>query len=417
MTEPLPHNEDYAAMDSSADSPLSCVGLLARVGFRAVLGSIMGLWLCYFALITLRSLLIDSEYFAEMATHRLVVVAAGIVITLLAWAILRMFDKHALGWRIGAALVVMMPAALLLAMINQRVFADLDQRIIGQVRNPAEVQIRHDTAGNMLIDLPDPPGLSPDQLDALQQKMTEHSWWQQTTDIAIGRYFLLLAWAALYFALAYAAEARLAERRQGEFRRAAKAAELLSLRYQINPHFLFNTLNSLSALVMTKRVEAAEEMIQTLSTFYRRSLAGDPTAEVKLSEEIALQQLYLKIESVRFPKRLRAEFVIPPHLESALVPGMILQPLVENSVKYAVAHNQKPTVITIEACENAGELFLTVCDNGEGKAQVKGANSGFGIGLANVRDRLAARFGDSAHVEFGPYDDGYRTIIRLPLNV
>ncbi|MEY2943625.1 MAG: hypothetical protein RLY97_1639 [Pseudomonadota bacterium] len=404
-----------------SSSIIAPVSYTPRVSFRAVLGSIMGLWLCYFALITLRSLLIDSEYFAEMAAHRLVVVSAGIVITGLAWVILRLFDARALGWRIAAALVVMIPAALVLAMVNQRVFADLDQRIIGQVRNPSEVQIRHDTAGNILIDLPDPPGLSPDQLDALQQKMTEHGWWQQTTDIAIGRYFLLLAWAALYFALAYAAEARLAERREGEFRRAAKAAELQSLRYQINPHFLFNTLNSLSALVITKRADAAEEMIQTLSIFYRRSLAGDPTAEVTLREEIALQQLYLKIEEVRFPKRLRAEYAIPAYLENAKVPGMILQPLVENSVKYAVAPSQKPTIIWIEAKEEAGELHVIVRDNGKidaGKvAQEKPANHGFGIGLANVRDRLAALFGDRAAVESGPTDDGYRTVIRLPLNV
>jgi two-component system, LytTR family, sensor kinase len=117
--------------------------------------------------------------------------------------------------------------------------------------------------------------------------------WKQLADLALGRYFTLLAWVALYFALGNAEAARAAERREGEFRRAAKASELRSLRYQVNPHFLFNTLNSLSALVMTGKAEAAEEMIQTLSTFYRRSLADDPTADLSLAEEVAMQRHYL----------------------------------------------------------------------------------------------------------------------------
>jgi LytS/YehU family sensor histidine kinase len=116
-------------------------------------------------------------------------------------------------------------------------------------------------------------------------------------------------------------EGRAAERREGTYRRAAKAAELRSLRYQVNPHFLFNTLNSLSALVLTGKTQAAERMIQTISTFYRRSLADDPTADVPLREEFALQKLYLDIEAVRFPHRLRAVYKLPPELEDAKVPG------------------------------------------------------------------------------------------------
>src|SRR5690606_38520525 len=155
-----------------------------------------------------------------------------------------------------------------------------------------------------------------------------------------------------------------AERREGEYRRAAKAAELRSLRYQVNPHFLFNTLNSLSALVLTGRTQAAERMIQTISTFYRRSLAGDPTADVPLREEFALQKLYLDIESVRFPQRLRVVAELPPALEDAEIPGMILQPLVENSVKHAVALSPGQVTITIAAREEGGRLVVTVGGDG-----------------------------------------------------
>lgn len=386
----------------------------ARVPTRAVLISIAGIWLCYLGLITLRSLLLDRAYFSEMLGLRSLVTLAGMGVTALAWLILRLFDNARVSLRMGIALVVMLPAALGLAMINRQVFSGLDQKILQEKRNPTEVQIRHDTAGNVLVDIPDPPQLTPDQLAALQKKFAEQALWRQLTDIAIGRYFLLLAWAALYFAMVTAEQARAAERREGEYKRAAKAAELRSLRYQVNPHFLFNTLNSLSSLVMTGRGQAAEKMIQALSSFYRRSLADDPTGDVGLDQEVALQRAYLEIESARFPDRLVTRFEIPQELDSASVPGMILQPLVENAVKYAVAPTRKPVTVTIAAWEEAGCLAVAVTDSGPGGK--KDPKSGFGIGLANVRDRLEARYGAEASLTAGPTETGgWQAVIRLPL--
>lgn len=376
-----------------------------------VFASIAGLWLCYFLFITLRSVLIDGTDLIEMGIRRLVVVAAGVLVTLGAWLLLRLFDRRALAVKIPAALIVMLPAALALAMINQAVFAPIDQQILSQNPHPNDVGIRHDTAGNLLVDLPDPPGLTPDQVTQLQRQLTEASIWRQTTDIAISRYFLLLAWAALYFALVNAEQARVAERREGEYRRAAKAAELRSLRYQINPHFLFNTLNSLSSLVITGRTEAAERMIQTLASFYRQGLSEDPTSDHPLSAEIELQQHYLEIEAVRFPDRLRLEVDVPDELANRPVPGMILQPLVENAVKYGVARSSGPVTITIAAKSEFGRLVLSVADNGPVAAP---AEHGFGIGLANVRDRLRARFGEEALLTSGPVPGGYRTELRIP---
>jgi two-component system, LytTR family, sensor kinase len=382
-----------------------------RVPARIVLISVAGLWLCYYVLITLRSLVIDDEFLIETSWRRGVVTVAGMVITCLAWAIIRLFDQRRLGVRIAAALIVMLPTAAALAVINQRAFAPIERRMNARFADPAAISIRHDTSGNILIDLPNPPSLPRAQIETIQKKLDEQGIWRQLTDIAIGRYFLLIAWAALYLALGNAERVKAAERREGEFRRAAKAAELLSLRYQVNPHFLFNTLNSLSALVMTGKAEAAETMIQTLSTFYRRSLAGDPTGDQPLCEEIALQRLYLEIETVRFPHRLRVAFAIPDELADAAVPGMILQPLIENSVKYAVAASHQPVTVTISAAAQAGHLAICVSDDGPGKS----APGGCGIGLANVRDRLAVRFGDDASLETGPAPGGYRTVIRMPL--
>ncbi len=386
----------------------------ARVPTRTVLISIAGIWLCYLALITLRSLLLDRSYFFEMLGLRTVVTLAGMAVTALAWVILRLFDNARTSLRIGLALVVMMPAALGLAMVNRQIFSGLDQKILGQQRNPTEVQIRHDTAGNVLVDVPDPPQLTPQQLADLQRKFAEQALWRQLTDIAIGRYFLLLAWAALYFAMVAAEQARAAERREGEYKRAAKASELRSLRYQVNPHFLFNTLNSLSALVMTGKGPAAEKMIQSLSNFYRRSLAEDPTGDIGLDQEVALQRAYLEIEAARFPERLVTRIEVPQALETASVPGLILQPLVENAVKYAVSPTSRPVTVTISAREEYGRLVIEVSDDGPGAPH--GGKAGFGIGLANVRDRLEARYGDAASLVAGPADGGgWRAVLRLPL--
>jgi two-component system, LytTR family, sensor kinase len=379
---------------------------------RLVLASIAGLWLFYYLLITLRSVIMDDIFVLEMSWRRALVTLAGMAVTVLAWGIIRQFDRKRLGWRVAAALVVMLPASISLAMINQRVFAPVEQKLAEKFANPTEVGVRHDTSGNVLIDVPDPPSIPRAQIEEIQKKLNEQGLWKQLSDVAIGRYFLLIAWAALYFALFNAEQARVAERREGEYRRAAKAAELRSLRYQVNPHFLFNTLNSLSALVLTGKAQAAEQMIQTLSTFYRRSLAEDPTGMVSLEAEVALQRAYLEIEAVRFPERLVAEIEIPRELLAAEVPGMILQPLVENSVKYGVAPVGRAVTVRIAAREEYGQLVLEVADNGKGAA----GKGGLGIGLTNVRDRLEARYGEAASLVSGAAEGGgWRTEIRLPL--
>jgi two-component sensor histidine kinase len=446
-----------------------------HVPARAVLLSAAALWFTYFLLITLRGAVTYQGEFAELLWRRALVTLAGIAVTLLAWPVLRRFDGRSNSVRIAAALIIMLPAAVALAAINQQAFAPVERKMIEReakaVQAQAEaavkairaqqaghsdpmppmpptpnVRSRPDVSGNMLIDVtdpalpdfptevpeppapPEPPAsaeppepadaeakeLPPQLASVVIHKMTEdQGLWKQLTDVALGRYFLLIAWAGLYLALGNAEMARASERREGEYKRAAKAAELRSLRYQVNPHFLFNTLNSLSALVMVGRTEQAEKMIQTISSFYRHSLAGDPSADVRLADEIALQRHYLEIEAVRFPERLVCEFDVPEGLDSACVPGMILQPLVENSIKYGVSASTRPVTIRIAAQEAGGRLVLTVADDGPGKGVESGST---GIGLENVRSRLAARFGDEARVDSGPLPaGGYATVLTIPL--
>jgi two-component system LytT family sensor kinase len=383
----------------------------ARVPFSTVLLSVVGLWLTYFVLTTLRWELLDLGFSRELLWPRALASLAGVGVTIAFWLVLRLFDARPLWAKIAAALLLSLPVAVSLALTNRLVMADLERQVVERLAVGQRAAAGDD---DMMIDLPGMSFPQPADPATTGAKPVVATAWQDITELVFGRYFMMLAWSALYLALLTGEKARAAERREGTYRRAAKAAELRSLRYQVNPHFLFNTLNSLSALVLTGKTQAAEKVIQTLATFYRRSLADDPTADVPLREEFALQRLYLEIEAIRFPRRLKAVFELPAELEDVCVPGMILQPLVENSVKHAVAPSVGRVTVRIAAHEEYERLVITVAN--DGAAGSTGTSSaGHGIGLANVRDRLAARYGDAASVVSGPAPDGYTTQLRLPL--
>ncbi len=391
-----------------------------RVPFKRVLASMLALWMAYFVLTTASSLIAGHGFQTEILPRRALICLAGIAITIGVWLILRLFDNRSLLVKGTVALIVALPAALLIAQVNQSIFSDIRDKLYVKMGERDGVSIRRDASGNLLAEIPaldaeEEEGAAAQPVGTLTLERADDKLgkWRGLLDAALGRYFLLLAWASLYLALLEGAQARAAERREGEFRRAAKASELRSLRYQVNPHFLFNTLNSLSSLVMTGKTERAEQMIQATASFYRHSLAEEPTADVRLSEEFALQRHYLDIEAARFPNRLRFEFDLPDDLVDAMVPGMILQPLVENSVKYGVAPLSRTVKILIQAREEYGRLVLTVSDNGQGVPDA--ANHGFGIGLANVADRLEACFGPLASISSGPTEAGYSTQLRMPL--
>jgi len=393
----------------------------ATVSFRTVLISMVVLWATYFVIATLRSMVLDFGLQFELGWRRLVVTGAGVLLTVVLWLLLRLFDNRQLWLKISAALVLALPASIAIGQINYLVFKDIWPAMEQAYAQKNNLNLRRDESGNLLIDVPirqdgaaGAGGPAATQSVILESAESSDEFWRQLLDVALGRYFLLLAWASTYFALLAGVQAQAAQRREEQFRSAAKAAELRSLRYQVNPHFLFNTLNSLSALVMTGKADSAERMIQTISRFYRHSLATDPTADVSLRDEFDLQKLYLDIEAVRFPTRLVCVFDLPEELEECRVPGMILQPLVENSVKYAVSAVSRPVKITLAAREEFDRLVITVGDDGPGVPQ--GTTHGFGIGLANVRDRLEARFGPDIGFSSTPVPGGYCTEIRIPLS-
>ena len=403
-----------SSRDAVTDSPAATVSL------RTVLFSMVVLWATYFILTTLRSMVMDFGLQWELGWRRLLVTAAGVALTVVLWLLLRLFDNRALWIKISAAIGLALPVALAIGQINYIVFKDMSSAVEQAYAQKNNLNLRRDESGNLLVEVParegeaGPGAGSATRSVIIEPAETTSDFWRKLLDVALGRYFLLLAWASTYFALLAGVQARSAQAREEQFRSAAKAAELRSLRYQVNPHFLFNTLNSLSALVMIGKADSAEKMIQTISRFYRHSLATEPTADVALRDEFDLQKLYLDIEAVRFPTRLVTVFDLPPDLEEARVPGMILQPLVENSVKYAVSPVSRPVTITLAAREEFDRLVITVGDDGPGVPQ--GTTHGFGIGLANVRDRLEARFGPDIGFASAPVPGGYCTEIRIPLS-
>ena len=395
-----------------------------RVPAKVVLFSILGLWVAYFLLITARGAVVGLEMQDELLWRRVLVCVAGAGVTVLLWLFLRLFDHRSLALKVGVAIIAAVPASLAIAQINTLVFAPIEDQVRQKIGEQRGLNIRRDESGNLLLDIPGQmtadgvqeggtAAQTPPASIVIEPAPTPADYWRRLTDLALSRYFLLLAWAALYLAIVAGARARAAERQGERFRTAAKAAELRSLRYQVNPHFLFNTLNSLSALVMTGKEDRAEQMIQSISRFYRHSLAEDSTGDVSLEDEIDLQEHYLEIEAVRFPERLRVRVDLPPELAQLKVPGMILQPLVENSVKYGVSASNRPVTISIVAREEYGRLVLRVSDDGPGLPS--GHSGGFGIGLANVRDRIEARFGNEATITSGQSLEGYETELRLPM--
>ena len=153
-------------------------------------------------------------------------------------------------------------------------------------------------------------------------------------------------------------------------------------------------------------------MITNLATFFRTSLASDPAADIPLADEIDMQRLYLDIERIRFPERLSVVIDVPKTLESIPVPGMILQPLVENAIKHGVARSNRPVTLAIRARTDGDLLFLTVEDDADSCAP---SDPGQGVGLRNVHDRLVARFDGGANVRYGRRDaGGFRVELTIP---
>jgi two-component system, LytTR family, sensor kinase len=189
-------------------------------------------------------------------------------------------------------------------------------------------------------------------------------------------------------------------------------AQLQALRMELNPHFLFNTLNAIVALVRKGDNARADTMLVRLSGLLRVALARE-AMEVPLRRELELLDLYLDIERIRFAERLTVEFVVDPSASDALLPIMVLQPLVENSLRHGIALREGPGFVRVAAHRSGSAVVIDVIDSGSGGAATNGAN---GIGLTNVRQRLRALYGEAdASLELTEHPDGgAQARLRLP---
>lgn len=230
---------------------------------------------------------------------------------------------------------------------------------------------------------------------------------------------VIAAWSVLYFGIKYHRVFREINERALRSAAMANEAQLKMLRYQLNPHFLFNTLNAISTLILEQDTELANRMVTRLSQFLRFSLDNDPLQKITLAEELEAINLYLGIEKVRFEERLRLEEDIEANARQALIPSLLLQPLVENAIKYGIAQSEAGGTLRIAARVFGGELLVELSDDGPGceleDGHIPGAE---GVGLSNTRDRLETLYGDRHGLRLSRTEPHGLTInIRIPHEV
>jgi LytS/YehU family sensor histidine kinase len=233
--------------------------------------------------------------------------------------------------------------------------------------------------------------------------------------------YVVMSWAGLYFGIKTYGSLQQQTQATLKAQSIAHEAQLRMLRYQLNPHFLFNTLNAISTLILDHDSDTANRMVSSLSAFLRHSLDADPHERVTLKQELEALELYLGIEKVRFSDRLKVRVDIAPDAYGALVPNLLLQPLIENAIKYAVSRQVSGGTIEIQAKRHGEDLHLAVLDDGPGFAEdIEGLPAGRGVGLRNTRDRLLVLFGERQSFTFGnraerePGAVGAAVRIRLP---
>ena len=228
---------------------------------------------------------------------------------------------------------------------------------------------------------------------------------------------LLAAWSALYYGINYYLLLEEEIDQRAKLENQASTAQLAMLRYQLNPHFLFNTLNSISTLVLLKQTERANAMLARLSSFLRYTLVNEPSAQVTLAQEVETLKLYLEIEKMRFEDRLRPHFRIDPATIGVRLPSLLLQPLIENAIKYAVTPSESGADIWISASRFGDMVRIEVADNGSGKGDAWVAMPSTGVGLANTKDRLAQAYGqDHSFTTRTNEHGGFSVLVDIPLD-
>jgi two-component system LytT family sensor kinase len=393
--------------------------LLARSRFAdwpLALKSIIGFWSFYALTILLRAVLAPNAVFAIV--DKLMNIGVGVVVTgLIYLAIAGLGSRANIRGKTAIAAVACLIGAVLMSGTLAALEGDIksmeESRYQARegftvIEKGNQITIERTAQEPLVLTMPGLHEMSP---------VKRIRW---IADSAIVWLFFFMAWSAFYIATLSHTQALAVQRRLADAESAAQSAQVRALRYQVNPHFLFNTLNSLSSLVMTGRPDRAETMLLALSTFFRTSLSLDPSADVTLAEEIDLQRLYLDIEKSRFPDRLHVEIDVPAELEQARIPALLLQPIVENAIKYGVSKSRKAVLLRIAARHLDNHRMVVEISNKlkhGGKDDLPAAtHEGTGVGLGNVSQRLEARFGSHASCRYGPMSGGgFKVSLTMPV--
>jgi two-component system, LytTR family, sensor kinase len=241
-----------------------------------------------------------------------------------------------------------------------------------------------------------------------------HVPWHALVAVWAWSFFMLLMWCSLYFSIKQWQQSSMEKERLLRAESELREARLLALRYQLNPHFLFNSLNAISTLVLDGNAPAATRMLAQIGDLLRTSLDSEVTAEVTLSQELAFTEGYLAIEQTRLGERLRIDIAVPLETRDALVPNMLLQPLVENAVRYGVAPLIEGGWIAIKSALDADRLRIVVGNSGQRECEQK--KNGNGIGLGNTAERLKTLYGANFEFSLGwPEAGGCEVVLELPL--
>jgi len=234
----------------------------------------------------------------------------------------------------------------------------------------------------------------------------------------VGSFYIMLCWSGLYFGIKYYQQLQEQTEQTLKAVAAAHQAQLKMLRYQLNPHFLFNTLNAISTLILDGANKTANQAVSRLSDFLRYTLDNDPMSRVTLGSELDALDLYLEIEKVRFGDRLIIEKDIEDKALTALVPSLILQPLIENAIKYAITPTEDGGTLRIAAQVHHGTLVMQISDTGPGLGKGDNGQKSTGVGLKNTRERLQQLYGEEQAFTLGQNEpSGLTVTINIPFEV
>ncbi|GAA0466007.1 hypothetical protein GCM10009096_03330 [Parasphingorhabdus litoris] len=332
--------------------------------------SIFGVWSAYFMVNALRAILWGAPDHSHSLTTYLITAIISVTVT---WALYRCLIL--VGDRTTSALLILTMPTIFLALA----IAYLTDFILAF---PMPILDHISTNHNL------PPG-----------KALSHFF-----DTAFVDYLILVGWGGLYLAMANSRKTQAALIHSRNLERVTRKSEMRALRYQLNPHFVFNALNSVSSLIIDQKNSQAEDLVDGLADYMRSVLNDEDDDMMTVEQEIAQQVRYLEIEQVRFPKRLSFEVHIEDDVRNWKIPTLIIQPLVENAIKHGVARTCNPVTVTISASKDTDRLKLVVSNDGCIGAS-DDTTSGNGMGLANISERLAALYGPAAALFTGIDDE------------